>query len=152
MASGIDDDLVVLAYDGSERAKASIREAARQLGSGRRAIALTVWQPMAAVPFAGTAIVPPPTTEEEATELAGEGATLARSAGFDARPLVERGDPVWRVIVDAADAQDAGIVVLGSHGRSGIGLVLLGSVATAVAQHTDLSVLIVHTPSDDRAA
>jgi nucleotide-binding universal stress UspA family protein len=41
--------------------------------------------------------------------------------------------------------------VLGSHGRTGIGLVLLGSVAAAVARHTDRPVMIVHGPSAQAA-
>jgi len=36
---------VVFAYDGSELAKLAIDEAARQLGPGRDAVVLTVWQP-----------------------------------------------------------------------------------------------------------
>jgi nucleotide-binding universal stress UspA family protein len=42
--------------------------------------------------------------------------------------------------------------VLGSHGRNGIGLVLMGSVASAVVRHTTRPVLIVHTKLADRAA
>jgi nucleotide-binding universal stress UspA family protein len=147
--------LVLFAYDGSDQAKSAIREAACQLGAHRHAIVLSVWQPIAALPF-GVARVPPPDLEgdmeDEAAKVADEGARLARSVGFAARPLAETGNPVWRVIVDAADAHDAGIVVLGSHGRSGIGLVLMGSVASAVSQHTKRPVLIVHSPAAERAA
>jgi nucleotide-binding universal stress UspA family protein len=52
--------------------------------------------------------------------------------------------PVWRAIADAADASDASLIVLGSHGRSGFPGVLLGSVAQDVAAHSKRSVLIVH--------
>jgi nucleotide-binding universal stress UspA family protein len=54
------------------------------------------------------------------------------------------GDPIWRSIVDTADERDASIVVLGSHGRTGIGLALQGSVAAATARHTERPVLIAH--------
>jgi nucleotide-binding universal stress UspA family protein len=36
---------------------------------------------------------------------------------------------------------------MGSHGRTGIGLVLMGSVAAAVSRHTERPVLIVHSPA-----
>ena len=147
---------VLFAYDGSDQAKAAIREAAHQLGAGRPAIVLSVWQPLGALPFAGVARVLPPDLEagieEEAARVADEGARLARSVGFAARPLTGTGDGVWRTIVDAADAYDAGIVVLGSHGRTGLGFVLMGSVASAVAQHTKRPVLIVHPEPAERAA
>jgi hypothetical protein len=34
---------VLFAYDGSDQAKAAIREAGQQLSPGRKAIVLTVW-------------------------------------------------------------------------------------------------------------
>ena len=44
---------ILFAYDGSDQAKAAIREAANQLASGRKGIVLTVWQPFSTLPFAG---------------------------------------------------------------------------------------------------
>ena len=82
-----------------------------------------------------------------AQEVVTEGARLAREAGLDVTPLVEVGVPVWRRIVEVAKERDMSLVVLGSRGRSGLGYVLLGSVATAVAQHSKRSVLIVHAKS-----
>jgi nucleotide-binding universal stress UspA family protein len=154
MANADDTGPVLFAYDGSDQARASIQEAGRQLGPGRYAIVLSVWQPLATLPFSSVARVPPDLEagfEREAFQVAREGAELAQSLGFDATPLTEHGEPVWRAIVDAADTHEAGILVLGSHGRTGIGLVLMGSVAAAVARHTDRPVMIVHRPPAPRA-
>lgn len=141
---------VLIAYDGSEQAKAAIQEAGEQLSPGREAIVLTVWQPLgAALPFGSLGDGAPDleaSVETEARSVAEEGAKLAGSAGFEAMALAQDGTPIWRSIVDSADAHDASVLVMGSHGRTGIGLVLLGSVAAAVARHTDRPVLIVHTP------
>ena len=49
---------VLIAYDGSDHAKAAIAEAGRQLEAGREAIVLTVTEPMEGVPFLGAAGVP----------------------------------------------------------------------------------------------
>jgi|1185.fasta_scaffold284121_1 nucleotide-binding universal stress UspA family protein len=125
VAYGIHQGTVLLAYDGSEHSKTAIRDAAAQLGQGRYAIVLTVGH-------------------EEARKLAAEGAELARSVGFDAMPLAETGAPIWRRIVEVADAVNASLLVLGSHGRSGIRRLLPGGVASAIASHTDRDVLIVH--------
>ena len=144
---------VLIAYDGSDWAKAAIDEAADQLRPGRKAIVLTVWEPLETIPFLGVGGAPldqnafeamVADTEGGAGKVAAEGAERGRSAGLDASPLVETGDPVWRRIVDVAEERDASLVVLGSQGRSGISYVLLGSVAAAVAQHTKRSVMIVH--------
>jgi nucleotide-binding universal stress UspA family protein len=143
---------VLLAYDGSDHARGSIRQAARQLGSGRHAVVLTVWTPLAALPFgapgAGGADIDD-SIVAEAQEVASEGVRLAESVGFAATPQTEAGNPVWRTIVDAADASDASVVVMGSHGRTGVSRLLLGSVAAAVASHTDRPVLITHEPHAD---
>jgi len=143
---------VLIAYDGSEYAKAAIREAGEQLRDGRRAIVLTVWQPYGATAFVGAPGVAPVGFEEDmekdARRVATEGARLARLAGFDAESVAERGDPVWQRIVDSADERGAGILVMGSHGRTGIARVLIGSVASTAASHTDLPVMIAHNGSD----
>jgi nucleotide-binding universal stress UspA family protein len=142
---------ILIAYDGSDYAKAAIEQAGEQLRDDRRAIVLTVWQPYTAVGFVGAPAVVPVELEENvgrnAREVAEEGARLARRAGFDAEPLVEQGDPVWQRIVESAEEHDADILVMGSHGRTGISRLLLGSVASAAASHTDRSVLIAHDRS-----
>jgi nucleotide-binding universal stress UspA family protein len=137
---------ILIAYDGSEYAKAAIEQAAEQLQSGRHAIVLTVWQRFRAA-FVGVGVAPEGLEdgiEKDARRVAEEGTRLAREAGFDAEPAVERGDPVWQRIVEAADERDAGIVVMGSAGRTGISRVLIGSVAGAVASHSKRPVLIAH--------
>jgi nucleotide-binding universal stress UspA family protein len=148
MAHRADRSPVLFAYDGSRHAKAAIRQAGRQLANGRRAIVLTVWSTLANVPFASaaglSAVGFDEGIEREARKVAEQGAKLARSNGFDAEPRAERGEPVWQQIVDSAEEHDAGLLVLGSHGRTGIGYVLLGSVAAATARHTDRPVLIGH--------
>jgi nucleotide-binding universal stress UspA family protein len=69
---------------------------------------------------------------------------LAKAAGFEARSMVSENSPAWKCIVQVADTQDASLIVLGSHGRSGFPGALLGSVAQDVAAHSNRSVLIVH--------
>ncbi|MDX6657783.1 MAG: hypothetical protein QOH62_2576 [Solirubrobacteraceae bacterium] len=145
------DRPILFAYDGSDHAKAAINQAADQLGNGRRAIVLTVWQPFGAA-FVGVGVAPfglEEGIENDARRVAEEGARLASEAGFDAEPAVERGDPVWQRIVEAADERDVGILVLGSHGRTGMQRVLLGSVAGTVAAHTERPVLITHDVAPD---
>jgi nucleotide-binding universal stress UspA family protein len=150
-ANDTQDGPVLFAYDGSEHAKAAIREAGRQLRKGRRAIVLSVWEPLGAVSLAGAPGIPPvgmtAGIEEEARQLAEEGAKLARAAGFQAEPIAEQGDPIWERIVESAEAHGADIVVMGSHGRTGVKLALLGSVAQATARHTDRPVLIATAES-----
>ena len=149
MESGSRGDLVLFAYDGSEHARAAIEEAGRQLRSGRPALVVTVVTPLEAIPFWGApfSAMPSDIAEEifgRAEDVAREGAGVASAAGFEAEPLADRGSPIWTRIVELAEENGAGIIVLGSHGRTALGSVLMGSVASAVAQHAKGAVLIVH--------
>jgi nucleotide-binding universal stress UspA family protein len=143
------DGPILFAYDGSEQSQAAIRQASRQLTTNRDAIVLTVWQPYGSLPFGGGAGLPPDVEDEmedEAEKVAEEGARYARSLGFHATARAERSDSVWRTILDWARGRGASIVVMGSHGRTGIKRALMGSVATTVARHADRPVMIVNAP------
>ena len=146
-SNGEGGGLVLLAYDGSDQAKHAIEQAGKQLGTGRAAIVLTVWQPVETIAYAGFAAgIGEMDTElkEQAESVAAEGAELARAAGFEPEPVVERGAGAWEQIVDLADQREAELIVVGSRGRSAIRSVLVGSVATAVVWHTKRPVLVVH--------
>jgi nucleotide-binding universal stress UspA family protein len=139
---------VIFAYDGSELAKLAIDEAGRQLAPGGDALVLTVWHPYdvgflpgGGVPFDAARISD---VRQAAEQTAAEGAALARAAGFNARSAEAEASPTWKGIVTIADEHDASLIVLGSHGRSGLAGMLIGSVAQAVAAHSRRSVLIIH--------
>ena len=63
-------------------------------------------------------------------------------AGLRARAEIRCGDPA-REIVDAAVEDEADLIVLGSHGRTGLERLLIGSVARSVVTHARCSVLVV---------
>jgi nucleotide-binding universal stress UspA family protein len=139
---------VVFAYDGSDLAKLAIDDAGRQLAPGRAGLVVTVWQrfdvgfmPAAGVRFDAEDSV---AVKHAAERIVEEGASLAQAAGFDARGVTVENAPTWKGIVTVADEHDASLIVLGSHGRTGLAGVLLGSVAEAVAAHSSRSVLIAH--------
>jgi nucleotide-binding universal stress UspA family protein len=139
---------VVFAYDGSDLARLAIEEAGRQLQSGRDAVVVTVWRPFV------VGFIPPPEVKFDAAapdqvrkaaeETAAQGASMADAAGFRAQSLALEEAPTWKGIAHVADDRDASLIVLGSHGKSGITGIFLGSVAAAVAAHSGRTVLIAH--------
>ncbi len=66
-------------------------------------------------------------------------------AGVTVDTSVIEAHTAWRGIVEAGASLEADLIVMGSHGRSGLEKLVLGSVAQAVLSHTKLPVLVVRS-------
>jgi nucleotide-binding universal stress UspA family protein len=66
----------------------------------------------------------------------------ARAEGARSTSLVWDGEP-GEAIVDAADAEHADLIVVGSHERSTVGRFFLGSVSDYVVRHARAPVMVV---------
>ena len=88
--------------------------------------------------------------EETEQFLGGEGERL-REAGWGGTTEIRYGDPADEII-KAAEEHAVDLVVLGSHGTSGIRRFLLGSVSDRVLIYAHCSVLIIKPPAEGGAA
>ena len=84
--------------------------------------------------------------KHEAKALVERTAKMLADAGFKVSTSVATGDAKTVILDEAADWH-AELIVVGSHGRKGLGRFLLGSVSEAVARHTTCSVEIFRMPS-----
>jgi nucleotide-binding universal stress UspA family protein len=149
---------VLIAYDGSEVARAAVGHAG-DLFAGRPAVVATVYEPgLATIPVGlpdtmglGTLPPDPETIEavdrlqrEHASAVAADGAEFARSVGLVAEPqTVPDAVDVADTLIDIAQERGAAVVVVGSHGISGLRTRLLGSVARKLIEHCDRPVLVI---------
>ena len=78
----------------------------------------------------------------EGTEAVEAIAARAEDAGVAAETAIETGI-VHRSIVDYVDNEDIDVVVMGTHGRTGVGRFLLGSVAEKVIRTANAPVMTV---------
>jgi len=62
--------------------------------------------------------------------------------GFSVKLTVKTGQPFTEIMTTAAD-EKVSIIILGSHGRSNIGEMLLGSVSENVIRHARVPVLVI---------
>lgn len=146
-ATALSTGPVLFAYDGSQRAASVIEQAAAELSTPRDALVVCVWQP---VDVGFTPVETMHFDADQATEVrraaertAAHGASLATRAGFDARSLAVEAAPIWKGIVETARRQNASVIVVGPHQRSGLLGHFEGSVAGAVVAHSTTPVLVI---------
>jgi nucleotide-binding universal stress UspA family protein len=140
---------VLLPTDFSEDAGRAARAALRLLGTGgaigggARVVLLHVFN----LPIEYTAYGPIPTsfhylrdTGAEAEVRLEQEAEALRREGLLVETAVREGDPA-ELIVREARERGADLVAMGTHGRSGLAYLLLGSTAERVIQHASCPVM-----------
>jgi nucleotide-binding universal stress UspA family protein len=85
---------------------------------------------------------------KEAKQLTKRVASSVAASGLATETVVHDGDPS-SVIVDEAEAWNADLIVLGSHGYTGFKKWLLGSVAQSVVSHAPCSVVVVRNRGEE---
>lgn len=100
-------------------------------------------------------VIPPPMSYDDLAESRREGyrdrlrdelqAVKPTDPDLPVAHLLLDGDPAT-VITDTAAAQGTDLIVLGTHGRTGVGRLLLGSVAETVLRKAKCPVLTVKAP------
>ena len=134
---------ILVPLDGSEQAWDAFEYAVDEFPTGT-IVLLHVIDPVEAG-YTASATVPGYTEQwyEQAKERAENLFEDARSRASDAdiETEIEVGRPS-RIIVEFTDELDIDQIVMGSHGRSGVSRILLGSVAEAVVRRSPVPVTI----------
>jgi nucleotide-binding universal stress UspA family protein len=139
---------ILLTIDGSPHSQDAVEEVARRpWPPNTRIRVLSVIQPY--TPPATEFVLAGATLEDmrrqqtlEAERLTSRAAEVMNAASVTSETVVREGDP-RSAIVDEATEWGADLIVVGSHGRTGLKRWLLGSVAQAVVSHAPCSVEVV---------
>lgn len=116
---------------------------ALQLARDLRAELLVVSVIDPAPPLGGAPTLARMDQRRASREVAAQGIVVkGRRVGVNVHFLVWEGEP-GPAIVEAAGAEAADIVVVGTHGRSRVGRLVLGSVSDHVVRHAPCPILIV---------
>src|SRR4030042_2222726 len=132
---------IVFATDGSKYSEAATNKAidfAKSYGSEIQVISVVdvTEEFMARAPGAVEDLV------KKAKEIVEDVKKKASSEGIKAESIVREGD-AYKVIVNIAKKQGANAIMMGSHGRTGLRRLLMGSVTERVISHAPCPVLIV---------
>jgi nucleotide-binding universal stress UspA family protein len=91
--------------------------------------------------------------EETATEIVADAKTAATDAGLDdVTATVEFGSSIRVAIVEYVEDHDVDLLVVGTHGRTGVDRYILGSVAEQLIRTAPVPVLTVRAPEEPEDA
>ena len=137
---------LICATDFSQTSDAAVTEAERLAGSlGAEIVLLHVaveaplWRECLYTPDVRKVFE---SQRQWATETLAARATELAAKGVRARVVVKSGLP-WREIIETAREENADLLVIGTHGRSGVNRMLLGSVAERVVRRAPCPVVTV---------
>jgi nucleotide-binding universal stress UspA family protein len=144
---------IVVGVDDSDQAAAALRWALAE-GALRQATVEVVhsWSPpVSALPFGATLVIP---VDEGAIDSAARASVdeLIEQASADMGTLPPQ---ILRTILPGGPAttlvevsEDADLLVVGSHGRTGLSRLMLGSVAMSCVTHAHCPVVVVRAAHD----
>lgn len=80
---------------------------------------------------------------QEASKTLENAARVAVDAGVEATPIHRENDEPYQAIIRTAEGRDCDLIVMASHGRSGVSAMFLGSETVKVLSHSKLPVLVI---------
>ena len=132
---------IILAYDGSKYSNKALQEAISIAKSSSGSLLI-----LSVVDITDEFESEAPGLTDKMTEkllkMAQKALGKAVAAKIKARVEIHVGD-AYEMIVDIAKKKKADIIVMGSHGRTGLTRLLMGSVTSRVIGHAPCSVLVV---------
>ncbi len=141
---------ILVPTDGSDAADGAVTRAVELADTyGARLHSLYVVPPMYALEGSFERVYT--AMEDEGDDAVAAVADRARAAGLDVTTEVRRGDPA-RQILSYTDEHGVNMVVMGTHGRTGLDRYLVGSVTEKVVRRCPVPVLTVRHGAADLAA
>lgn len=132
---------IILAYDGSKYSNKALQEAIRLAKASNGSLLI-----LSVVDVTNEFESEAPGLTDKMTarllKLAQKALGKAVAAKIKAKIEVHVGD-AYEMIVEIARKKKADIIVMGSHGRTGLTRLLMGSVTSRVIGHAPCSVLVV---------
>jgi nucleotide-binding universal stress UspA family protein len=148
---------ILIAVDQSPHSARAVRFVSRmRWPAGSRVIVASVLTPPLTPPVAGVdagvSLMVEVSAEQvaEARARVAEAETELRAAGIATESRVPTGDP-REALLRLIDDERVDLIVMGSHGRTGLAKLLLGSVSSHVVTHAHCSVLVVKEDPHEKA-
>ena len=139
---------ILIATDGSDLARHAVAHGLKLAKLvGAKTTIITVTMPWSAVAYGEMAVAIPPNEYDKSVKanadkiLAAE-AERAKESGVACETLQASDINPYQAILSTAQDKGCDLIVVGSHGRSGLSRILLGSETVKVLTHTKIPVLV----------
>lgn len=139
---------ILLPTDGSELADKAVRHGiALAKEAGAKITALRVWAPFHTFSFDVNIVEDTPAQykthmQEQTAKTLAAVASAAKTAGVACETVAVEHEHPYQAIIDTATARGCDLIVMASHGRRGIGALVLGSETVKVLTHCKIPVLV----------
>lgn len=141
---------ILVPTDGSQLSGETVKRAIGFAGEAGARITFFYAKPSYPVAFYGEGAFIDPTTPEKFTEMADQQAAaildactkLAQESGVACATQATVSDIPFEAIIEAATASGCDLIFMASHGRRGLGGLLLGSETQKVLTHSKIPVLV----------
>lgn len=140
---------VLLATDGSPGSQAAIDALGRLFAPEliELLILISVYELPPATGELGAMVAYDEQWREETARHLDQAGQILGVQGFRVMKRLDGGHPVERILA-VADSENADLIVVGSHGRTGFKRWVLGSVSDAVVRQSERPVLVVRQPQE----
>lgn len=143
---------ILVALDGSEtstRALTAALQLARQVGGRVRLVHVVELAYLGGFdPYGASSAELLKVIRENGAKVLSDGMAIAGSAGVEAESVLfdNFGERLADVMADEARRWDSDLIVVGTHGRRGMGRVLMGSGAEQIIRLAPVPVLVFRSP------
>jgi nucleotide-binding universal stress UspA family protein len=134
-------DTILVPLDGSELAKAILPHV-KAVAAGHQAEVIL----LEVLPATGVVADVAAEERQEAEDHLKAVEQELLDGGVKARHTIRHGSDAAAEIVDYADVNDINLIAMSTHGRSGVGRWVWGSVASRVLRGTSKPILLVRSP------
>ncbi|MFN3883710.1 MAG: universal stress protein [Rhodocyclaceae bacterium] len=136
--------------DGSRLSQQAVERAVEFAKESGARITFFYAKPEYPVAFYGEGALIDPTTPEkfaqmadqQAQEILDQCARLAAAASVECATVSKTSDIPYEAIIETAEASGCDLIFMASHGRRGLGALLLGSETQKVLTHSKIPVLV----------
>lgn len=145
---------MLLATDGSEYSRLALEKAAELAEATRSEVLVLAVSQLVNLGTVGPMVYAPESafevpTKEESEGILQEASEYLAARGIQHQALRRIGQPA-EAILHVAEEEHVQLIVMGSHGRTGLQRFLLGSVSNQVVSHSPVSVLVARAPKAEK--